>query len=256
MPTPEYVDYEITAFVNGRYRADVHTCGGKMCVWGKAVGCGLSTGIRHATCPTSFSAPLGWQDERTLTMRSIRPSWLLIAITAAAVGCIPSLYPIYTEQDVVMRREIVGRWTNGDNTQSWTFSPAEGNAYELVFVDKEGRDATFTAHLTEISEVLFMDLYPKRSSEADPDFYNLHLVSTHTFFRVGLNEEKLSLSFLDPQWLKRLDQEKPSSLFHVRHDNSVVLTADTTMLRDFVAKHLDSEGAFTNPFVLTKVTKE
>lgn len=188
-------------------------------------------------------------------MRSIRPSWLLIAITAALVGCIPSLYPIYTERDVVMRREIVGRWTNGDNSQSWTFSPGEGNAYELVFVDKEGRDANFTAHLTEISEVLFMDLYPKRSSEVDPGFYNLHLVSVHTFFRVGLSEEKLNLSFLDPQWLKRLDQENRGSFLHVRHDNSVVLTANTARLRGFVAKHLDSEGAFTSPFVLTKATK-
>jgi hypothetical protein len=177
-----------------------------------------------------------------------------IGITAIALtaGCIPSLFPIYNEQDLVQRNEILGRWVSDAQSQSWTFSQSGGNAYELVFVDNTGRDATFVAHLTEIDDVLFMDLYPQRSGRTKPGFYDLHLVATHTFFRVELADNALSLSFIDPQWLKQHFNEHPEVALHVRDKNSVLLTADTDTLRGFVEELLETEGAFTTPFELAR----
>ena len=175
-----------------------------------------------------------------------------LAAIALTAGCIPSLDPIYNEQDVVLRQQILGRWVNEEQSNSWVFSQHDDNAYELDYLGKTGRHATFVVHLTEIDDALFMDLFPVRSARTNPDFYDLHLVATHTFFRVDLAGDTLNLSFLNPQWLKQHRSEYPEVTLHTRGEHSVVLTADTATLRGFVAKLLDTDDAFTTPFKLTK----
>jgi hypothetical protein len=187
-----------------------------------------------------------------MNAKQILATFIGITAIALTAGCIPSLFPIYNEQNLVQRNEILGRWVSDAQSQSWTFSERD-NAYELVFVDNTGRDATFVAHLTEIDDVLFMDLYPQRSGLANPGFYDLHLVATHTFFRVELADNSLSLSFIDPQWLKQHFSEHPELTLHARDKNSVLLTADTDTLRGFVEELLETEGAFTTPFALARV---
>ena len=185
--------------------------------------------------------------------RSTKPaSSLRTSLLLGIAGCIPSLFPIYNEHDAVVRDQILGRWTSDDQSQTWTFTKGDKHAYQLQFVEKEGRQASFVARLTEINEVLFMDLYPRRSGEPKPGLYNLHVISAHTFYRLELDQDSLSLAFLDPRWLKKYHNEHPGQLSHTRHDESVLLTADTQELRRFVRKHLDTDGAFTKPFTLKK----
>jgi hypothetical protein len=186
-----------------------------------------------------------------MNAKQILATFIGITAIALTAGCIPSLFPIYNEQNLVQRKEILGRWVSDAQSQSWTFSE-RGNAYELVFVDNTGRDATFVVHLTEIDDVLFMDLYPQRSGRTNPGFYDLHLVATHTFFRAELVDDALNLSFIDPQWLKQHFNEYPEVTLHARGKNSVLLTADTDTLRGFVEELLETEGAFTTPFELTR----
>ncbi len=182
-------------------------------------------------------------------------TWVTMASIVLMAGCIPSLYPIYTDQDVVVRPGLIGHWANEDKTQTWVFTEREGSAYDLAFTDKEGRTGSFIAHLTEIEGVLVMDLFPDLIGQQRAGFYNLHLPPTHTFYRVDLGGSRMILSFVNPQWLLRYHDEHPDALAHVqRDDNSIVLTADTAALRSFLAKHFDTEGAFS-PFVLHRASE-
>jgi hypothetical protein len=174
------------------------------------------------------------------------------AAVALVAGCIPSLYPIHSEQDVVTRHEILGRWTSDAESQSWQFTQRDGDSYKLVLVDKTGQSGALVTHLTEIDGQLFMDLYPIRSGPAKPGFYDLHWLPAHTFFRVELDGDSLSLAFIDPQWLKKHVEEYPELSWQRPNENAVLLTTETAELRNFVGKLLDTDGAFTNPFELTR----
>lgn len=182
-------------------------------------------------------------------------TWMASAAIVLLAGCIPSLYPIHNEQDVVRRHDILGRWTSNDS-QSWTFTQRDGDSYKLVYVDKTGKSGTFVAHLTEIDDQLFMDLYPIRSGPQQAGFYELHWVPAYTFYRVRLTADSLSLSFIDPNWLKQHGQEYPELSWQRPNDKTVLLTTETPALRRFVAKLLDIDGAFTKPFELTRAQAE
>lgn len=187
-------------------------------------------------------------------MKTIQKAWFGLVGVAFAMGCIPSIHPIYTEQDVVQRDEIVGRWIDKDGTETWHFHQADEGSYQLVLVDQQGRDAIFSVHLTEIGGALFMDLFPVRADETNPGFYEHHLVSVHTFLRVSLTDQAMGLSFLHPEWLKRNRAELGTTLPYVQHDkNSLLLTGDTATLRKFLAEHLEAEGAFSEPWLLSRV---
>jgi hypothetical protein len=165
-------------------------------------------------------------------------------------GCIPSLSPLCDDGQLVVRDEILGRWKSPGEPQTWQFSKRDASTYQLLFSDKQGRQANFQVRLTEINGALFMDLVPARDAKLHPDFYNLHLISTHTFYRIEVGESSLSLSFLNPQWLKTILPKPSGGLAHVRNGNSLLLTAETPQLRQFVAEHLNTPGAFTDPHVL------
>lgn len=190
-------------------------------------------------------------------MRATRAVWLSIAGIALTAGCIPSVFPIHTEEDVVTRDQIVGRWTGTRVSQTWDFRRGDGEAYVLDFDDQRSGGGRFHVHLTEIGNELFMDLVPTDADPPRSGFHQLHFVPVHTFFRVGLTEDELSLSFLQPQWLEKNRAEFIEKLPHVqRNNNSLLLTATTAQLREFVGQHLRTPGAFTDPFVLRKAADQ
>jgi hypothetical protein len=157
----------------------------------------------------------------------------------------------------VTRDQLVGRWTDINGSQTWDFRRGDGTVYELVYADQQGRDGRFVVHLTEISDELFMDLYPVDADPVKPGFFNLHRVPMHTFFRVGLTDHALTLSFLQPEWLKQNRAEIMKKLPHVQRDErSLLLTATTAQLREFVGQHLDTADAFTKPYTLNKAVEQ
>lgn len=184
----------------------------------------------------------------------IKPTITILLTTTLILvaGCIPSLYPLHSDEDVVTRHEILGRWVSQDDSQSWQFTQRDGNSYKLAFVDNKGHSGSFVTHLTEIDGQLFMDLYPIASGPDNADFHRLHWLPTYTFFRIDLSSDSLSLSFLDPNWLKKNIADYPELSWHQREEKTVLLTTETEELRGVVAKLLDSEGAFTKPYRLTR----
>ncbi|MEW6158370.1 MAG: hypothetical protein AB1813_13120 [Verrucomicrobiota bacterium] len=185
----------------------------------------------------------------------------LCATTLAAViftGCVlTSVYPFYTNQDVVFEPKLIGDWVepkeNDDATPStWTFARGTGNDYKLA-VGKPGEKTEFETHLFKLQEVLFLDLKPtKEEDDFIPPHYLMRVVSL----------EPLKLAVISDKWMKQHLKENPKALRHlitkVDPDNKdnyrLVLTADTFELQKFLVKHLNTEGLFENPTELTRTT--
>jgi hypothetical protein len=164
--------------------------------------------------------------------------WLAVLV----VGCVPSLHPLYTEEDLVYDPALVGTWAVEESKDTWTFRKAGDKAYDLIYTER-GVPARFDAHLVRVGEVLFLDTYP-----GEPDikngFYLIHLVPAHTFSRIGIEGDVLRYAMLDLDWLKKMIAEKETDIGHEEVDGGILLTASPKELQEFFLKYADDDKAF------------
>lgn len=177
---------------------------------------------------------------------------LHLAAFAAALlvaGCVPSLNPLYTEKDVVYDAELVGVWTNTDETDksTWAFEKGDGSAYKLVLTEGD-KVSPFVAHLVQLGQHRFLDLCPDRDVLKDGKqggLYNSALIPGHLFLKVQQISPVLQLGMLDVDWLDKLLKANPKAVAHQEMEGGgVVLTASTAELQAFVIKHWDTTNAW------------
>ena len=163
-------------------------------------------------------------------------------------GCVQSLNPLYTDQDLIFDSTLLGVWTDKDSTETWELTKTNEKQYKLVITDEDGKAGEFTAHLLEIDGKIFMDLMPVEPALSQNDFYKEHFVPTHTFAQITQTAPTVQISFLEPRWLKNFLAKKPSAIRHEKMGEEILLTASPKELQKFLLAHLNTEGAFSKPF--------
>ena len=169
-----------------------------------------------------------------------------IALAALMAGCAPSLHPLYTVKDVVFDRSLVGVWVSDDgdgHKDTWTLTKSGGNGYSMVSAD-DGEPARFEATLLRLNGQLYMDILPAEAP-VDNDLYRSVLIRAHTFAKISLEDDVLSMALMDPESLKRLTEGKSSILPQAKlEDGGVLITASTKELQEFVSEHSDDGTLF------------
>jgi hypothetical protein len=196
------------------------------------------------------------QRGRDKPMRGFR-AILLAALLVSSGGCLRTLHPLYTDQDLLYAPSLIGRWTEADSTATWEFSPAGEKAYRLLYVDEKKRTGAFEAHLLDLRGWKFLDLFPEEPPDTiRSDFYKLHFLPVHTFFLVRQVEPVLQMAAPEEDWLKRLLEREPQAIAHEILDGEVVLTAATPQLQELAIRLANSPGAFGDWSTLRKATAE
>ncbi|MFC2170976.1 hypothetical protein ACFLQJ_03245, partial [Calditrichota bacterium] len=172
---------------------------------------------------------------------------ILTILLIFSAGCIRSLHPLYTDQDVIFDPDLVGCWSDEGSKEKWDFSKQDEKQYRLVYSDDKGISGTFVVHLLKIDGNMFMDLYPDDPGLKLNDFYQWHLLGVHNFIYVKQIMPTLQMSFPEMDWLEDLIEANPEAIRHEMIDDDVVLTASTMELQAFWLKHLDTEAAFADP---------
>ena len=49
--------------------------------------------------------------------------WLLLGFLLLPVGCVPSLHPLYTDQDVIFDQSVLGVWAEDGSKETWGAHP-------------------------------------------------------------------------------------------------------------------------------------
>jgi hypothetical protein len=173
------------------------------------------------------------------------------------VGCVQSLNPLYTEEDLVFEPKLVGVWAEEEESKDrWTFEKAGEKAYRLIY-EEDGEQGEFEVHLLRLGEQLYLDFFPDKEAieKLDRnDFYKYHWLPAHTFARVYAIEPELKMAFMNPDWLNERLSENENLIAHVRRgENEVVLTASTEALQEFVRKH--DSAAFGDVSKLQRIGK-
>jgi hypothetical protein len=186
-------------------------------------------------------------------MRSVKILVLSI-IASFMVSClVTSVHPLYTKKDLTFVPELVGSWENDD---VWTFEQSGKNAYELTLKEQDNeKTGVYETHLVKLGKYLFLDLYPEES-EMEDSVYDIHLVPTHSFWRVEIKKDVLRLAIMDNEWLERMIDGNKVSIAHVRLEDRIVLTAPTQELQKFVLKYAEETDAFPELDELHRKTQD
>ena len=146
--------------------------------------------------------------------RDVKKAIVLLGFLLLVAGCIPSVHPLYTDQDLIFDPALVGEWADEEGKETWTFTKSSENAYKLLYLDEKGKKGEFAVHLLKVGDRRFLDLYPAAPDLQENDFYKGHLMPVHTFMRVRQQENLLQMAFMKPDWIKKFLQEHPDAVKH------------------------------------------
>ena len=186
---------------------------------------------------TTWRTTLKWQTK----FRALLACSSVLLTTA----CVPSLYPLYTDEDLTVDPAVVGTWIDDDDA-TWTLERSSGSSYGLTIVE-DGVSADFSAYLVQLGDHRFLDIYPEDDALPDHEFFLFHVVPAHTFWKLSLDDETLRLVGLDMDWL---EDELESGAVSVTHslwgddNDTILLTAKTRELQAFVVEYAENAEAF------------
>ncbi len=172
---------------------------------------------------------------------------LILSFLLMFAGCVPSLNPLYTEQDLIFDAALLGVWTDKDSIETWELMKADEKQYKLVYTDEDGKTGEFTAHLLKADGKTFLDLAPVEPLLPQNDFYKGHFLPIHTFALISQTAPTVQISFLEPEWLRKFLAKNPTALRHAKMEDEMLLTASPKELQKFLLAHLNTEGAFGKP---------
>jgi hypothetical protein len=203
---------------------------------------------------------------------------LFYALAALLGGCVPilSLQPLYTEDTLVFREQLLGAWVDDPNDPevTWQFTrmpqadaeklpdmleKAYEKVYRLKIRDEESREGSFVAALVSLEGKLFLDVLADKFPCAEEDieemklFYNAFLfVPGHSFLKVEFAGERLKLWLTNDDDFQKLIDDKPKAIASVAVEDRIILTAPTEQLRAFVAKYANDERLFADEVTLER----
>lgn len=177
------------------------------------------------------------------------------------VGCIPSIHPLYTSNDIAYDPLLVGEWFEKDNSNRWVFESDGDSAYNLVYFENGifGNDSLetrsdFNAHLVKLGNYYFLDLYPGDNKHIPlSGLLSSTLLPVHTFAKLVYNNGEYAISFFSSDWLQQSIQNKTIKIAYEKTSDQIVLTASTKDLQEMVINNFDNTEAFIEPKTLVKV---
>lgn len=196
----------------------------------------------------------------------ILKTFTVITLLAVLSGCIPSLHPLYTREDLIFEPSLVGKWQNEDK-ETWEFQKDGDKKYKLIVTD-DGKKGEFEANLLklkgiknpEYKNVMFIDLYPERSifkKSEMPEIYQAHLLPVHHFLLVTQIEPELKMYVLDYDWFDDYIKENPGAVEYEKLEDGGVLTADTKELQKFMVNLINNKvDAFEEMDAMKKITEK
>ena len=190
---------------------------------------------------------------------------LFYVLAGLMCGCVPviSLHPLYTKENVVFDKKLLGTWVDDPNKTEMTFNYESINepkkAYKLIFAGQDTLKGSFIAHLVKLNDMLFLDIYPSEipwdledPNESDWPFNSLFLIPAHAFIKIDSVGPKLKMRLMLETQLKKILEENPEAIAHVVVEDRPVLTASTKELQAFILKYADTDKLFTDEIVLER----
>jgi hypothetical protein len=188
----------------------------------------------------------------------MKVNWFVpLAATALLfAGCIvTSVYPYYTEKDVVFDSALLGKWADvskTNSTEAWSFDKTDERTYKLTLLEN-GKQSAFDTRLFKLKGQAFLDCLPRDRGE--------NSMPVHYLLRVDALAQTLEIRLLNYDWLWKFVGNNPKAIKHIivpvkvgetGGKGDLVLTADTAELQKFILQYLKTGEAWSGRIVLKK----
>jgi hypothetical protein len=198
----------------------------------------------------------------------------LIIMGMLVSSCVlSSLFPLYTEKDLRTDDGLIGKWQVGkENGDIWYWIIEKvdtnyngegffkgtpwseyktGKTYRLV-AQQDTIQQEFALHLLELDGMRYIDLYPV-NVEVSHGFLAWHMVPTHIFGRIEINENQLITRFFEQDFFVKLIEQNKIRISHIDMNGRELITAETDELQKFAKKYADQSQAFQKPDTLPRL---
>jgi len=179
---------------------------------------------------------------------------MLVMMGILAGGCwMRSLHPFYLVDEPVFEPGLAGTWQDKEGKITFIAEKGAKGGYNIVYVNGD-KPALFTGHLAKIGGQLYLDM-DIASPGSQNDLYSCSIVGTHSLFRLELGTNKLRYSYILYKWLEEGFKSGKLVIAHetLEDNKGVVITASTTELREFVGKHAEDKGMFSELAELKRI---
>jgi len=197
----------------------------------------------------------------TLIMKSkriemkTRTIMIILILAIIGVSCLPSLYPLYREKDLLFDDRLVGRFDiddlwiidsldlneSFDQVHNWNKFNT-GKTYRLQAYEDD-KLAEFALHLIKLKDNYYLDFWPVTYT-IKHDFLDVHLFPAHIFAKLEFVEENLVINWFDGGFLNDLIDSNKIKISHKELEYGLLLTARTNELQKFVKKYGDDPRAY------------
>jgi hypothetical protein len=173
----------------------------------------------------------------------------VVGLGLVLAGCIvSSVYPFYTEKDLVAEPALAGSWipvATNQNKEVWIFEKSGERSYRTSIIDNNETNV-YSMHVFKLNGQQFMDTLPLQKNGGDGG------IPAHLLLKISQLQPTLQLGSLNYKWMDDFLQKNPRALHHltVRDDPDdtntahLVLTGETRELQKFISKHLDDTNLF------------
>ncbi|MBO9204771.1 MULTISPECIES: hypothetical protein [Niastella] len=201
---------------------------------------------------------------------------LLLAVIVIFIlpGCVYSLYPLYTNNDLVYDSKLEGVWSEPGSKDVWKFENlfqhelapykgkerAEKENFKKQFINKNTYLLTYTengetkkmqVNMAKLDDNLFLDIFPESLNLKNSFFEDLY-VPVHTYAKIKMVGDRFELYFINTELLNKLLEQNTIRIKHESLDYYKIITASTEDLQKFIKKYADREDLFIKPTVFTK----
>ncbi len=194
-------------------------------------------------------------------------------------GCLFTLYPIFTEKDVVYSQQLLGSWKYRINVKEVMYmniskinesgikklpgsiKTIAHKGYLITDKDEDGIIlGNYLVFLVKIGKYHFLDYYPLETTEhkKHPEFIKMHYAKMHFFYRINFkNSRSFEIKRFDEGYLKQLIEKKQISIQYEERAYRLpdVITAPTEELQQYILKYSNVKDAYTkeSSFICTKI---
>jgi hypothetical protein len=192
----------------------------------------------------------------------MKPKTIFVAILLIICilpGCVISIHPLFTSDDLVFDKRLLGTWSVPGENETWKFETGEHemtpyankNSY-LLKNTENGETRKFTANLTKLGDEFFLDLYPDDEMKTKNSLFEYHFLPVHTFAKIRIYDNKFELYFFNSDLLTKALQQNTIRLKHESLQYYEVITASTEELQQFVKKYAQRKDVFEKATIFTK----
>jgi hypothetical protein len=172
---------------------------------------------------------------------------------------IKSFNPFFHKEDVVFDDQLLGRWVDQDDNL-WSFekykieniqeNEKKHPFYILNYREEDGGISRLLTTLFKLDDEYYLDFFPDLETISDRELLAIHTLPVHSLAKLGFTEDgQVSIRWFNEEWLSELVEKNKTQIKHevIRYDSdegTIVLSASTDELQQFIRKHSNDPAAF------------